>query len=130
MDIHFPFPDGQREAREVNGLVPGKSVRGDTRVCAQVFWLHVHGSFHNVLLGFSAPDGVKGKEGHRKDQLMFPAAADQEAHRMAGSGLLASSGGLKGGRESAAYLEGFVSLGAGATWVHHLLPTYRETSFQ
>lgn len=71
-------------------------------------------SFHNVLLGFSAPDGVKGKEGHRKDQLMFPAAADQEAHR------LASSGGLKGGREYAAYLEGFVSLGAGATWVHHL----------
>lgn len=40
---------------------------------------------------------------------MFPEVANQEAHRLAGSGLLALSGGLRRRRESTDYLEGFVS---------------------
>lgn len=59
MDICFTFPDGQREAQEVNGLVPGEMVKGGARVRSQVFGLHDHSSFCNILLGSSAPDGIR-----------------------------------------------------------------------
>lgn len=58
---------------------------------------------------------------------MFPEVANQEAHRLASSSLLALSGGLRRGRESTDYLEGFVS--PGVTGVHHLLQTQGEASF-
>lgn len=79
---------------------------GGTRVCAPVFWLHVHRCFRNVLLGLSAPDGVRREgriwENTGRTSSVCPEAGDQEAHHLASSGLLASSGALRGGKEGGA----------------------------